>query len=477
MRDAEIPAFDDLQWLAAFARQLTRDSDEAEDLVQETLLAAWRRPPQDKTGLRPWLATVLRNRLRMERRSEARREARNAGSAAPEEASITPDVAVARVRVLSHLTAELEKLSAEDQQLIVRRFLEGQSAATIASALSVPAGTVRSRIHRLLAGLRERLDERCDGRDAWCAAIAAVPTVGPAAGAQTAAPIARGTHTMLKTTFILSLASTAAVVAYVGLQDTPGADVGTVDNAAIGSDVSARVAAVDSASESTAKADPQRAEDRERGRLHWQKTKAAVERQLKANPPTVPAPSKTSTRGEYARLVMACVKDIEDQPAKFSLKITEVGAPDVGTIVSHAEVVDASISNPEIIECAEQSMYAYEGPAPSVAFERSFRMGLRTAPKRSAEQLEIRLHFYMDANFAQVRACEPDGIKGKIELDVTSDELGKVTKVDIAESTVDAATSKCIADAASSWTFPEPVTLKTTRHRYVLPIHDLQFSE
>ena len=44
-------AFADLQWLRRFAAMLARDPDEAEDLVQETLVVAWADPPRD--ALRP----------------------------------------------------------------------------------------------------------------------------------------------------------------------------------------------------------------------------------------------------------------------------------------------------------------------------------------------------------------------------------------------------------------------------------------
>lgn len=49
---------------------------EADDLVQDTLLAAWTQPPSERAGLRPWLATVLRNRLRNRLRMRVRGEAR-----------------------------------------------------------------------------------------------------------------------------------------------------------------------------------------------------------------------------------------------------------------------------------------------------------------------------------------------------------------------------------------------------------------
>ncbi|MCH9685108.1 MAG: hypothetical protein K0V04_26965, partial [Deltaproteobacteria bacterium] len=73
---ATATAFQDMQWLPRFAERLAKDEDEAQDLVQETLVEAWRDPPVDsERPLRPWLASVLRNRFRMMRRGRERREA------------------------------------------------------------------------------------------------------------------------------------------------------------------------------------------------------------------------------------------------------------------------------------------------------------------------------------------------------------------------------------------------------------------
>lgn len=475
MRDAEIPAFDDLQWLAAFARRLTQDPDDADDLVQETLVTAWRHAPPQRTGLRPWLAMVLRNRWRMTQRGAIRREARDAAASPEVVDAAAPDAVVARIRVLGQLTAALEMLAPEDQQLIDRRFLQGQSAAEIARAMSIPAGTVRSRISRLMAELRARLDERCDGRSAWCAAVLAVPTAAPVQSVATTASTT-GAKAMTKPILLTILATTATAGAYVGLgrsdgdQRTPAAAIAPA-TAATPATATSVIATPDATTIDRAPAPARPSRER------WTRTRQALTRALEARPPTEPATERTDTRMEYARLVMACVRDIEDQPAKFSLEITEIGAPDIGTIVAEAKVVDSNITNPEILECAEQSMYAFEGPAPAVPFERTFRMGMKAGPKRSPEQLAIRLHYYMDAHFADVRACEPKGVTGWVDLDVTADAQGKVTKVDVAESTADATTVACIVGAASSWTFPEPVTTETTRHRYVLPVHDLRIAE
>lgn len=476
MREVEIPAFEDLQWLGAFARRLARDPDEAEELVQETLVTAWTHPPQERAGLRPWLATVLRNRLRMQRRGEARRQAREAVHGPTPTEAVGPDAAVARIRVLNELTAELERLDPEDQQLIVRRFLDGQSAADIARAMSLPAGTVRSRISRILARLRERLDERCDGRNAWCAAVLAVPVAGPAGSiAKTAST--RGTNTMLKTALLISLTTAAGAATWFGFSDGTIAEP-TEELEALVESTSDRKAELDAASVAEAKAEPE-AESKpeatpkaQSDQARWKSTKQKIAAAHETTPPADGAKGQASTKGDYAKLILRCVRDIEDQPAVFSVKLTEIGAPDIGTIVSEVEVVGTSVDNPEVVECAEQSMYAYIGDPPAEPYERTYRFGMRMPAKNKKPEHDGKVFEYqMNKRWQLIQACETEGIEGFVELEVSL-EFGQPTptKVALVESTVSEDVSSCIVDTVGRWGHFATLKSETRRHRYTLPI-------
>src|SRR5687768_1224700 len=96
----------DLRWLHALARRLAKSESDADDLVQETWMhaeGAGRARPAEGRSLRAWLAGVLRNRERMQRRAEGRRRRREA-EAAPEETDATQaELALHRDRVLSSL--------------------------------------------------------------------------------------------------------------------------------------------------------------------------------------------------------------------------------------------------------------------------------------------------------------------------------------------------------------------------------------
>jgi RNA polymerase sigma factor (sigma-70 family) len=153
----------ELAGLHALARSLVHGDADAEDLLQETAIAAMQHPPEEDRPVRPWLATVLRNRWRMDRRGRARRVAREqvigleleaesgAGDTAPE--------AIDRARTLERLASALVALDEPFRDVVIRRYLDGQTAADIARALQVPAGTVRWRLKTGLDRLRAALDE------------------------------------------------------------------------------------------------------------------------------------------------------------------------------------------------------------------------------------------------------------------------------------------------------------------------------
>ncbi|HEY6035352.1 MAG TPA: sigma-70 family RNA polymerase sigma factor [Kofleriaceae bacterium] len=158
----------ELEGLRALARALVAGSADAEDLVQDTAVDALGHPPELDRPVRPWLATVLRNRRKMDRRSEARRRQRELAAASATDVAADAPEALDRARVLERLSAALVALDEPFRTAIVRRYLDGESAAAIARALDVPAGTVRWRIMTGLERLRAALD---DGAPRWRRAL------------------------------------------------------------------------------------------------------------------------------------------------------------------------------------------------------------------------------------------------------------------------------------------------------------------
>lgn len=147
----------ELAGLRALARSLVHGDADADDLLQDTALAAMTTPPDSSRPVKPWLATVLRNRWRMDRRSRARRIAREEAVVTDEQES-TPD-AIDRARALERLSTALVALDEPFRTVIIRRYMDNESCAQIARALGVPAGTVRWRLKTGLDRLRAALDE------------------------------------------------------------------------------------------------------------------------------------------------------------------------------------------------------------------------------------------------------------------------------------------------------------------------------
>lgn len=161
-------------WLRGLARGLARDPALADDAVQDTWVAALRRPPAADRPLRPWLRAVLTNAVRLRWRGDANRAAREQAAAAPGDASaLSADELLERhetQRVLARLVTELEE---PYRAAILLRYAEGLAPSDIARRLGVAAGTVRWRLHEGLARLRARLDALHRGdRRAWLTALA-----------------------------------------------------------------------------------------------------------------------------------------------------------------------------------------------------------------------------------------------------------------------------------------------------------------
>lgn len=142
-----------------YALWLCGDRELAEDVVQETLLKAWRHPrvvDQSENSARAWLFTVARNQVIDHFRSARARHELGAAEL-PERAVDDPvDAALDRWLIADALTG----LSEEHRTVVVLAYYRGRSIAQIADQLELPQGTVKSRLHYALRALRLALQER-----------------------------------------------------------------------------------------------------------------------------------------------------------------------------------------------------------------------------------------------------------------------------------------------------------------------------
>jgi RNA polymerase sigma factor (sigma-70 family) len=196
-------------WLRRLATGLLHDRSDADDLVQRTWIAALGSPPEPGRPVRPWLATVLRNLIRMDARAAGRRRTREDEVAGRQDPSVTADAVLERLEMQRRIVALLQELDEPLRTALVLRFFEGRPGAAIAEAQGVPPGTVRWRISEGLRRLRQRLDEeqRAEARS-WRALL--LPLVAPEAPARPPAPAAVPSR-------LPQVALTAAAASAVGL--------------------------------------------------------------------------------------------------------------------------------------------------------------------------------------------------------------------------------------------------------------------
>lgn len=146
--------------LRRYARALAGNRHDADDLVQDTLVRAWSRAAlwRGVADMRAWLFGIMHN-LHVDGARRPRLATVAMDSAMPE-----PPVAPAQDErlALRDLQAALDRLPAEQKEVLLLVALEDMTYADVARTLGIPIGTVMSRLSRG----RERLRALLDGREA-----------------------------------------------------------------------------------------------------------------------------------------------------------------------------------------------------------------------------------------------------------------------------------------------------------------------
>jgi RNA polymerase sigma-70 factor, ECF subfamily len=146
------------------ALRLTRRPQDAEDLVQDTYLKAFRASRQFERGtnLKAWLFTILHNTFRNNRRHDNRNPVDVNSETVEHAADLTgdqrtPEQLLTRATLDSDLQAALDSLPEAFRQAVWLRDVEEFSYSEIAKIIDVPIGTVMSRISRGRRLLHDRL--------------------------------------------------------------------------------------------------------------------------------------------------------------------------------------------------------------------------------------------------------------------------------------------------------------------------------
>ncbi len=167
-RQGDVGAYEELvrryQDVALRVAHLVCPETDADDAVQEAFLKAYRALDRFRDGspVRPWLLRIVANEARNRRRAAGRRtglalRAADTAAAGGPESAPSPEAHVLADERRAALLAALNRLRDEDREVIGARYLLELTEAEAAEALGIPRGTVKSRLSRALARLREEL--------------------------------------------------------------------------------------------------------------------------------------------------------------------------------------------------------------------------------------------------------------------------------------------------------------------------------
>jgi RNA polymerase sigma-70 factor (ECF subfamily) len=140
-------------FLLGLAMRIVRERREAEDLLHDVFLEAWKQAKAfdpNRGRVRTWLAIRMRSRALDLQKSA--RVSRNAGDAGLE---LVPDDSERTSPDHVRVRAAMIELGSEQRKVLELAYFEGLSCTEIATKISIPVGTVKSRIAAGLARLRE----------------------------------------------------------------------------------------------------------------------------------------------------------------------------------------------------------------------------------------------------------------------------------------------------------------------------------
>jgi RNA polymerase sigma-70 factor (ECF subfamily) len=138
-------------------------ADVAEETTQEAMLKVWRKAhlfDPSKASAATWIFTIARNLYIDRRRRERRPEFDPDDPLLNTESPDTADGALGAQQSEARVRAAMSGLPQDQMKVVTMAFYESKSHAVIAAELDLPLGTVKSRLRRAFARLRDELGER-----------------------------------------------------------------------------------------------------------------------------------------------------------------------------------------------------------------------------------------------------------------------------------------------------------------------------
>lgn len=148
-----------------FLLKWVRNRDDAEELAQETFLAAWRALPSFRAGSQfsTWLLGIALNLARNHHNRTVKKLSRNVEldetiyMETPSGADIEPDAQFERKQAMEALQRAIDTLPEDMREVLIMVRIEGMQLEEVAKLLGIPSGTVKSRLSRAKGRLMEQM--------------------------------------------------------------------------------------------------------------------------------------------------------------------------------------------------------------------------------------------------------------------------------------------------------------------------------
>jgi RNA polymerase sigma-70 factor, ECF subfamily len=145
----------------SFMMRKGASSEQAEDLVQETMIAVWSKAQMyvsDRGSVTTWIFTIARN-LRIDRlRREKTSLYSDIDDYDAESLDAQQDDALSRLQEDGHVAKALALIPAEQRELLILSYVEDLPQSEIAARLQIPLGTVKSRMRLAYRRMRKLLE-------------------------------------------------------------------------------------------------------------------------------------------------------------------------------------------------------------------------------------------------------------------------------------------------------------------------------